>query len=60
MILAAEKDGEDTDPLLGLVHIEPIDGPVDRQMAQARQQIVMALAAKRHCRRSVNSAAVPV
>ena len=44
-ILAAKEDGEDANPLFGLIHVETIDDPVDRELAQARQQIVMALAA---------------
>ncbi len=47
VILAAEEDGEEENPLFGLVHLEPIDYPVDGQMTQAWQQVVMALAAKR-------------
>jgi len=33
-ILAAEKDSEDADPLFLIIHVKPVDGPVDRQMAQ--------------------------
>ena len=43
MILTAEKDRQDADPLCRFVHIEPEDGPVDRQMLQTRQQIIETL-----------------
>jgi len=43
MILAAEENGEDTDSLFGLVYVEPIDRPIDRQMSQTWQQIIVTL-----------------
>ena len=43
VILAAEKDSEDADPLLLIIHVKPVDGPVDRQMSQTRQQIFVTL-----------------
>jgi|GEM_PF-2828676 len=43
VILTAEKDRQDADPLFRFVHIEPEDGPVDRQMLQTRQQIIETL-----------------
>jgi hypothetical protein len=49
VILVAEKDRQDADPLFGFVYIEPVDGPIDRQMSQTRQQIIVTLPAKR-CR----------
>ena len=49
-IVVAYRESEDTHPLFGLVCIKPIDGPVDGQVAKARQQIVMALAPKRRRR----------
>lgn len=50
MIWATENDRKHTNPLFGIVHFEPKDGPVDRQMAHAQRQIVTALASK-HRRR---------
>ena len=47
MILAAKKDSKQANPLFRLVHFEPVDGPVDRQMSQTRQQIVVTLTADR-------------
>ena len=47
VILAAEKDREDADPLFCFVHIEPVDSPVDCQLSQTRQQIVLTLPAIR-------------
>ena len=47
MILAAEKDRKDAGGLFGLVHVKPVDGPVDRQMSQTQQQIVLMVTAKR-------------
>ena len=44
VILAAEEDCEDADSLFCFVHIEPVDGPIDRQMSQTRQQIIVTLA----------------
>ena len=46
-IVAAENDRKHANPLFDLIHVEPIDDAVDGQMAQARQQIVTALDAKR-------------
>ena len=43
MILAAEKDRQDADPLFRFVHFEPVDCPIDRQMSQTRQQIIVTL-----------------
>jgi hypothetical protein len=43
VILAAEKDRVDTDPLFRFVHFEPVDRPLDRQMSQTRQQIIVTL-----------------
>jgi hypothetical protein len=37
MILAAEKDRKDVDPLFRFVHFEPLDCPIDRQMSQTWQ-----------------------
>ena len=42
--MAIEKDDERTNLLFGPVHVKPTRCPVDDQMSQARQQIVMALA----------------
>ena len=47
MIRAAKDDRKHTDPVFGLVHVESKNSPVDRQMAQARQQVVVAFAANR-------------
>jgi len=33
VILAAEKDRQDADPLICFVHFEPVDFPIDRQMS---------------------------
>ena len=46
VILATEGDRKHADPLFGLVHVEPIDGPVGGQMAKSRQPIVKTLAAR--------------
>jgi hypothetical protein len=43
MILAAEKDRQYADPLFCFVHVEPVDRPIDRQMSQTRQQIIVTL-----------------
>ena len=43
MILAAEKDRQDADPLFRFVQFEPVDSSIDRQMSQTRQQIIMTL-----------------
>ena len=43
VILTAEKDRQDADPLFRFVHVEPVDCPIDRQMSQTRQQILMTL-----------------
>ena len=45
--MVAEKDREDADPLFCFVHVEPVDGPVDCQMSQARRRIVVTLTALR-------------
>ena len=47
MILAAKKDSKHANPLFGLVHLKPIDGPVDRHISRIRQQIVVRFPAKR-------------
>ena len=47
VILVAEKDREDADPLFCFVHVEPVDGPIDRQMSQTRQQIIVTLTTMR-------------
>jgi hypothetical protein len=43
MILAAEKDRQYANPLFRFVHVEPVDRPIDCQMSQTRQQIIMTL-----------------
>ena len=43
MILAAEKDCQDADPLFRFAHFEPVDRPIDRQMSQTWQQIIVTL-----------------
>ena len=43
MILAAEKDRQDADWLFRFLHFEPIDGPVNRQVLQTWQQIIVTL-----------------
>lgn len=48
-IVAAENERKPANPLFDLFHVEPIDVAVDGQIAQARQQIVTALDAKRRC-----------
>ena len=53
MILAAEKDREDANPLFRFVHFEPVDGPIDRQMSQTWQQIIVTNTAKRCCTQPV-------
>jgi hypothetical protein len=46
MILAAEKDCKDVDPLFRFVHFEPLDCPIDRQISQTWQQIIVTLTTK--------------
>jgi hypothetical protein len=43
VILTAEKDRQDADPLFRFVHFEPVDSPIDRQMSQTWQQIIVTL-----------------
>ena len=43
VILTAEKDRQDADPLFRFVHFEPVDRPIDRQMLQTWQQIIVTL-----------------
>ena len=43
MILAAVEDRQDTDPLFPIIYVKPVDGPVDRQMSQTRQQIIVTI-----------------
>ncbi len=53
MILAAEKDRQYADPLFRFVHVEPVDGPIDRQMSQTWQQIIVTLTPIRRRRQPV-------
>ena len=46
MTLAAEKDRQDANPLFRFVYVEPIDRPIDRQMSQTWQQIIVTLTPK--------------
>jgi len=41
VILTAEKDCYDAEPLFRFVHFEPVDRPIDRQMSQTRQQSIV-------------------
>jgi len=43
VILAAEKESKDADLLLLIIHVKPVDGPVNRQMSQTRQQIFVTI-----------------
>lgn len=43
VILTAEKDCQDADPLFRFVHFEPVDSSIDSQMLQTRQQIIVTL-----------------
>jgi len=43
VILAAETCSKDADRLLLIIHVKPVDGPVDRQMSQTRQHIFVTL-----------------
>ena len=44
MILSAEEHRQNKDCPARLVNVEPVDRPAERQMPQARQEVVMALA----------------
>lgn len=53
MILPAEEDRENADPSRRLVHVEPADRAVDRQMADAVQDVWPKRAAEREARLTI-------
>ena len=57
VILTAEKDRQDADPLFRFVYFEPVDRPIDRQMSQTRQQIVVPLTTIRYRTQPVDTRA---
>ena len=54
VILSTEKHGQDTYAFLFFINVKPVDRTIDRQMPQARQNIVVTFASVRSSQNAIS------